>query len=278
MSGALLAQQSALLAAIASSSLSAPEFIANYSINTGANGLKSPQNTVDALRGLRVYRANAQALCVSALQASHPVLQQLLGEENFRHLAQDFWQAMPPGRGDVAQWGQDVAHYLAQVPPLQALLSEHPYLCDVARLEWALHTAATASDAALDAPSFQRLTQADPAQLRLLLSPGCAVLRSAYPVVSIIQLHDGRQLDVHEEARQAIAAAQAQTALIWRQGFRPLLAQVDIASAALIESTLQGQSLAAALDAALAQEADFDFSAWLSASVHRGLLCAVIPV
>ena len=234
--------------------------------------LKNSQKTE---RGLRAYRANAQELSEKALQASYPVMQQLLGEENFRHLAQDLWQALPPKRGDLAQWGQDLEQYLFQVPQLQAVLSEHPYLRDVARMEWALHTAATASDAALDTASFQLLAQADPAQLRLVLSPGCFVVLSAYPVVSIMQLHDDRRPDAHEAARVAIAACDAQIALIWRRGLRPMLMQIDPASAALIEVALKGLSLAAAVDAALAHAPDFDFSAWLSASVQSGLLIAV---
>lgn len=242
------------------------------------NGQKSIINTAQTMRGLRAYRANAQALSVSALQASYPILQQLLGEENFRPLAQDFWKAMPPERGDLAQWGHMLAAYLPHVPQLQAMLQEHPYLSDVARVEWALHAASTATDAALDAASFQLLASQDPARLRLLLSPGCALLRSAYPVVALMQLHDARASDAHEVAREAVAAGQPQTAVIWRQGLRSMLAATDLAPAALIEATLQGKSLSVALDTAFALAEDFDFSAWLAAQVHSGLLLGAAVV
>ncbi len=269
MSAALVAQQTALLDLLHLNTINLGALRADSMPATGHFSLKNPTST---LRGLCAYRANAQALSVSALQATHPVMQQLLGEENFAHLAQDFWQAVPPERGDLAQWGRELAAYLLQVPQLQALLHEFSYLPDVARVEWALHAAATAADAELDASSFQRLTSHDPAQLRLALSPGCAVLRSAYPVVSIMQLHDERMSDRHEAARAAIARGEPQTALAWRQGLRPMLQRADAATAALIEATLQGQSLSAALDAAFAQTPDFDFSAWLATSVQSGLL------
>jgi hypothetical protein len=272
ISSALLAQQTSLLEALASDVLVIPKFIANYSINTGANGLKCSLNTEKTLRGLRAYRANAQVLAESALLSSHPVLQQLISEENFRHLAQDFWQAMPPERGDLAQWGRLLPVYLPQVPQLQALLQEHPFLPDVARAEWALHEAATATDAERHAASFQLLASHDPAKFRLLLSPGCALIRSAYPIVALIQLHDARASQAHSAARKAITGGAAQTALIWRQGLRPVIGSIDLAAAALIEATLQGQPLSAALDAACAQEADFDFSAWLVAQVQSGVI------
>ncbi len=271
MSQDLAAAQSALLQVIHSNAINLVAFDA-YSMLVAAHfGLKNTQFTQ---RGLRAYRANAQELAEKALQASYPVMQQLLGEENFSHLAQDLWQALPPQCGDLAQWGDELHAYLREVPQLQALLAEHAYLSDVARVEWALHQAAKVADAALDTASFQLLASTDPAQLCLMLSPGCALIRSAFPVVSILHLHDERQPDAHELAQQEIAAGHAQTALIWRQGFRPMLAQVDVASATLIDSALQGQSLAAAVDAAFAQTPDFDFSAWLSASVKSGLLIA----
>jgi hypothetical protein len=191
-------------------------------------------------------------------------LQQLIGEKNFRHIAQDFWQAMPPERGDLAQWGRTLPEYLPQVPQLQALLQDHPYVADVARAEWALHVAGTASDAELDAPSFQLLAEHDPAQLRLI--------RSAFPVVALIQLHDARASNMHEAAREAIAKGEPQIALIWRKGLRPVIGSIDLATVAFIEATLQGQPLSAALDIAFEQNPDFDFSAWLAAQVQAGVL------
>jgi len=269
MSATLAKQQTALLDLL---HLKTTDLIALCAESMPANGQFCFKNPAFALRGLRAYRANAQALCVTALQSCFPALQQLMGEENFSHLARDFWQARPPVRGDLAQWGNELPAYLIQVPQLQEMLLDHAYLPDVAKLEWALHTAATASDAALVVQSFQLLASHDPRQLRLLLSSGCAVLSSEYPVVALVQLHDERATAAHELARQSIADAEPQTALVWRQGFRPMLAEVDAASATLIEASLQGESLADALDAALSLRPDFDFNTWLSESAQKGLL------
>ena len=272
MSQVLAAQQAALLDLLHVDTIDLIALTADPKTTNGPFCLK---NKASAVRGLRAYRANAQALCERALHTCYPVLQQLLGGDNFAHLAQDFWHAAPPQRGDLAQWGSELADYLRQVPQLQTLLEEHAYLPDVAKVEWALHCAATASDAALDAQSFELFAATDSTELRLRLSPGCAVLPSAYPVVAIAHLHDARMSTLHEAARYAIAAGQGQSALIWRQGFRPMLSAVDVAPRALIEAVLQGRSLAGALDAALVQTPDFDVSAWLAASVQSGLVVGV---
>jgi hypothetical protein len=265
----LAAQQTALLDVL---HLNTIDSIALRAYSMPAIGLFLSKSPASTLRGLRAYRANAQALAESALLAAYPVIRQLIGNDNFRHIAEDFWQAMPPERGDLAQWGRKLPEYLPQVPQLQALLQDHPYVFDVARAEWALHEAGTASDALLDAASFQLLATHDPAQLRLMLSPGCAVICSAYPIVALIQLHDLRVSDAHEAARKQIASGEPQTALIWRQGLRPVIDAAQPASAALIEATLQGHPLSVALDSAFEQTTDFDFSAWLAAQVPAGLL------
>lgn len=268
----LALQQTAVLDALHQDTI---ELIAICADSMPANSYFCLKNPDAAQRGLRAYRANAQALAETSLQASYPVLQQLLGAENFAHIAHDFWQHTPPQRGDLAHWGGELAVYLEQLPQLQALLLEHPYLPDVARVEWALHTASTATDAALEPNSFQLLACGDPARLRLIPSPGFALVRSAYPVVAIGQLHDERMREMHETSREAIAHGVAQTAAIYRQGLRPMLGIADAASAALMEATLHGQTLSAALDAAFAADEDFDFSTWLARSVQAGWLVGV---
>jgi hypothetical protein len=269
MSHVLAVQQSELLDILFENAINSEALSACFITASGLNDIK---NVVSYTRGLRAYRANAQELSASALQASYPVLAQLIGEENLHRLAYDFWRNLPPERGDLAHWGGGLSVYLPQVSQLQMLLQEHPYLPDVARVEWALHLAATAADGQLDATSFQLLTAHEPAQLRLILSPGCAILRSKYPVVALMQMHDARASGLHAQARQTIADGLPQTALVWRQGLRPVVGQVDAASAALVEATLQGQPLSVALDRAFAQTPDFDFSAWLAAQVQAGLL------
>ncbi|NJS35385.1 MAG: DUF2063 domain-containing protein [Brachymonas sp.] len=208
MSITLAAQQTALLDLFA---LKTPDLIALRAYSMPENGHFSFKNPAATVRGLRAYRANAQEISERALKSVYPVMAQLLGDENFAHLAHGLWQTKPPERGDLAQWGQGLAAYLAHVPQLQTLLAEHAYLPDVARVEWALHVAATATDAALDGESFQLLASHDPAQLRLMLCPGCFIVRSAFPVVAIHQLHDARTEQLHAAAREAIAQHEPQS-------------------------------------------------------------------
>jgi Putative DNA-binding domain len=218
-------------------------------------------------RGLSAYRANAQASAQRALAAAYPVLAQCVGEDNFTYLARDFWHRHPPQRGDLAQWGDALAAFVEAAPQLQHL----PYLADVVHIEWALHVCASAPDTDQNLASFTLLNEHAPEHVRLQFAPGACVLPSDYPAAAICLSHGGEAR--LEDAVALLHAGTAQTALVWRRGFAPrlqVLAQVDIG---FVNASLHGASLAVALDAA---HADFNFSAWLTASVQGGLVLGVL--
>jgi len=221
-------------------------------------------------RGLQVYRANQAELAERTLASTYPVTCQLIGNESFEPLARHFWRQHPPERGDLGQWGAQLPEFLDAAPQL----ADEPYLGDVARIEWALHCAATAPDAVLDAASFALLSRADDAQpVSLLPSPGTLTLASIYPVVSIVNAHlpGGPALD---EAAELLRLGHGEYALVWRQGFKPRIRTLSPAEYHLITALSKGLSLEAALDQAAAVEPAFDFNAWLGAAVQTGLITA----
>ena len=217
-------------------------------------------------RGQKVYQSNGHALACSALRAAYPVLAQLLGDESFDALARAFWHAQPPLRGDAAQWGGTLAQW---VRASESLATE-PYLADVASVEWALHRAASAADGLTDAASFALLTEHDPADLLLVLSPGCATLCSAWPVVSMVNAHL-HQTPALAHVGQLLRDGVGQEALVWRSGLRPLMRDAQVGETAFVAALLAGQTLGDALDLA----PDLDISAWLPMAVQTGLLLAV---
>jgi hypothetical protein len=273
--GALALQQQALLHALAASGIqNATNLIAAYVLLTRTTGIILSKNRVQ--RGLQAYRANAAALAERALLAAYPVLQQLLGSESFAMLARDLWAAHPPERGDLAQWGGTLPAYLQSAPALADLVSEHPYLPDVARLEWALHSMATAADASQDSASFALLASQPPETLQLRLAPGTQLMKSSYPTVAIWQAH-GASTDLREATR-LLAEGIGQTAVIWRHGYAPRTRAVGVDEAALLRSALAKGSVGAAVAAALAVESAFDLGDWLTAAVQSGLLLSVASV
>ncbi len=224
-----------------------------------------------ARRGLLAYQTNGLALAERALGAAYPVLAQLLGEENFAALARHFWVSQPPQHGDLAQWGGDLPAFVEAA----SQLADEPFLSDVARVEWALHWAASAADVAPDPSSFAWLASLDPDAVSLRLSAGVYVLTSLYPVATLVSAHLGGQPDLATAAVR-LQAGVGEHALVWRHGFKPCVMAMATGEAALLRALQQGDSLDAALGAALAQSADFDFSDWLGRAVPAGLVLGVV--
>jgi len=261
----LARQQQQLLEALAlPRHADAMDFIANRTVLARAGA----PNEWD--RGLRAYRSQSHALAQRALAAAYPVVAQLLGEENFEPLARSLWQRHPPVRGDLAQWGGELASFLAAQP---GLAEQEPYLPDVARAEWALHAIATAPDAQPDPGSWGLLATADPGALALVLSPGTVCIDSRYPVASIVAAHlEGRPS--LQEAGALLRDNVAETAVVWRQGLRPRLRCAAAGEPEFLAALQEQRSLANALNGAPA----LDFSAWLPAAAQEGLLVAVRPL
>jgi Putative DNA-binding domain len=221
----------------------------------------------DPSRGLAVYRANAHASAERALAAAYPVLAQLVGADNFCHLARDFWHQHPPVCGDLAQWGDALPQFVGNAVQLQ----DTAYLADVACIEWALHQCASAADKVQDLSSFSLLTQHPPEALAFVWAPGVCMLHSPHPAATITLAHQGQ--GVLEAAAAMLHVGTAQTALVWRHGFVPRLKVLPDDDVSFMDALLQGASLAGALDAA---HQNFDFSGWLTASVHGGLVLGVL--
>ena len=217
-----------------------------------------------AARGLAAYRANAEALAERALAAVFATVQPMVGEENFQHLACEFWRAHPPLRGDVGEWGSAFPAWL----DAHAAMARWPWLGDSARLDLALHENERAADAVFDAASLARLESTDPTRLSILLMPGTALLRSRWPVATIHAAHrvDAAQSEAaFANVRAALDAARGEQVLVVRQGWRAQTVVLTPADADWTDSLLAGANLSVALQHA---GESFDFARWLGMAVQ----------
>lgn len=225
-----------------------------------------------AARGLEAYRANAESIAARALALTFATVQAMLGDDDFRHAAREFWRAHPPERGDLGEWGDTFPAWLAA----QAGLTAWPWLADGARLDLALHRNERAEDAVFDAASLTRLESTDPSRLRLLLMPGTALLRSPWPIATIHRAHrlDGAAAELaFAEVREAIAAQRGEQVLVVRRGWRAAVHPLDAITAYWLQDLLDGVDLATALTRA---GTGFDFAAWLGTAVRESWLEGVV--
>lgn len=91
---------------------------------------------------LQIYRNNTFLILTDILRDSFPAVTALGGEKFFRYLAHEFIKIYPPTAGNMDSYGANFPDFIARFPPLK----DHPYMSDVARLEWARHESYLAAD------------------------------------------------------------------------------------------------------------------------------------
>lgn len=270
----LLAQQQALLNAIGQrrSQDHALEKEADYALFTSD-------------RSLKAYQINSDALAERVLSAAYPVVTALVSAETMAALARALWSQHPPTVGDLAQWGADFPAWLQHSPLLAELREQLPYLPDVARLEWALHTTETVADAPSACPESLHLLTQDaqemPVRLGLRWAAGVQVLDLNWSVDAVVTAH--QQPPEHWPTALAAlgetwASATPQAILIGRLGWRVCHCPISASEAALIARLRQGQDLFAAL-AAHAQDsthAEFDAATWFQTRWQEGWLLEIV--
>ncbi len=197
-------------------------------------------------------------LAPRVLAAAYPRIAQALGEDRFMAMARAFWQAHPPERGDLAQWGEELPDFLRRSPALE----QQPYVADAAAVQWAMHCCASAPDVAQATATLALLVEHAPEDITMQLAPGTCLLASAWPLAQWLA-------DPHASAPER--GTEPQHTLVWRNGFKPCQRACGAGEAAFLSALLAGQSLAQALDAAAFESGDFDFSAWLGPAVSEQL-------
>jgi hypothetical protein len=194
-------------------------------------------------------------------------VQAMLGADDFKHLAREFWRGHPPERGDMGEWGGEFPAWLQA----HTAFTEWPYLGDCARLDLAVHHCERAADAELNAASFGLLESVEPVQLRIVLMPGTAALASAWPLATIHHAHLERDAGKAEaafaEVRAALQDHRSEPVVVARTGWRARVHAVDAPTLAWTRLLLGGAPLSSAL--AQAGEA-FDFAAWFTWALREG--------
>lgn len=222
-----------------------------------------------------LYRGNLSGTWDKTLSAAYPVLQSLVGTEFFSALARAYGLACPSQLGDLNQFGAHFSDFLRDF----VHVAQYPYFPDMAKLEWALHTAYYAENATALDPA--ELAQWSPQLLddaHLTLHPACRLIASDWAVVQLWQAHQTEGGAAPVEVVFPTEIAQSNFGLIVRPHWKATVLPLTQSAYAALFALQQGLSLGAALDAALEVDAQFDFGACLQQwFAHEVFVAIALP-
>ena len=218
-------------------------------------------------RGVAVYRNARLVILRNALAGAYPVCRALVGEDCFDAIVRDTLAVQRSTSPNLHRYGDALPDVVAHSP----LATSVPYLADVARLEWRVHWAHYAPDAAtelLDATALGALLTQPAETIRAGLVDGACRMASAWPVVSIWRAHQ-------PDATVALAdidMRRGEAAIVTVREQRVAVLDIDAGTAAFLAACDATPSLQDALAQTLRDCADFDLTACLSHLYHNGLL------
>lgn len=233
----------------------------------GRDAALAPLLKGDARR-VGIYRGNLGAGWRRALASSHPVLRRLVGEEAFEALARAYGHAHPSQDPDLNRFGVALPAFLEGFAPA----ADHPYLPDVARLEWLVHEAYYAPDGA-GGDAAAALAGLDPAGFeacRARLHPALRLHASPWATAALWLAHQDGGPDFPEHIERASHA------LVLRRRWLVEVMEIGAAEHAALACLARGGDFGAALDAAFALDAGFDLAGRLQAWLALGVFEAIV--
>jgi hypothetical protein len=137
---------------------------------------------------LDVYRNNARAAFLGALELTFPVLRRRVGDDYFRQLVAHYRAHAPSRSGDLHWAGREFAAFL----DTHLAGGDYAWLADLARIEWSrAECAVAAALPALPATALARFAAQDFEHLVFGLQPALKLHASPYPVFTVWLANQG---------------------------------------------------------------------------------------
>lgn len=218
-----------------------------------------------------VYRNNVALSLIRVLEDAFPVTRAIVGEDFFTTLARTYSAENLPKSPLMFEYGAELPDFIPGYKHAEKL----PFLEDLARLEWARNVALYGPDAEpLSINELGGIGEAELPQLTFTLHPTIQRVTSPWPIVSIWQAHQLATKAATAGALKNLPEG-GETAFILRPEQQVSIARITKGTACFIQSLQGGKPLAAAVEAALSADDQFDISANLATIFSLGAVTAI---
>jgi len=212
---------------------------------------------------MQIYRNNTFVILTDNLKGTFPATVALGSEEFFCYLAHEFIKKHPPLSGDMNSYGSQLPAFMR----LSGLTEKHPFLADLAELEWLRQESYMAADAdAFQPESLDSFITEDFRKLGFVLHPSLRLLRSGFPVIKLWKLGKG------QAAIEDINLDAGENALVFRRGDGVEMWSVDRAVFDFVQALNAGQIFAEAALAGFEQDPAFSPETHFANLIVEGLI------
>lgn len=221
-----------------------------------------------SVKRFNVYRNNSAVAIAEALQASFPVVSQLVGDEFFSGMASIYMQTDLPKTPVMMLYGRNFPEFIAAFEPAQSI----PYLADMATLEWYWTQAYNAADEhPVGLEKLAEIPQEEMSEIHLTLHPSFYPIKSEWPILSIWSAHNEENTS---EILEQLELKPEQGFLV-RPEFEVNVIATDLAFHNFIENLASGKTLGDAIEQ-LPPEHLEDLSGYLQLLFNSGAVIGLI--
>ncbi len=204
-----------------------------------------------AAQRLNIYRNNIEATLSEALASIFPISCVMVGDEFFNHMARTYIHSQTPVSGDLRDYGAQLPAFMQSIPELKEL----GYLPDIAKIDWACHTAFhAASVPAVEIDSLRQYSAQDYESLQFTLHPAVSAIQSSFPIFDIWDFATNTVPDTTVPT----ITANGQQVLVYRRDHTVKVAQIGPEFFALFDCIAQQQTLGCAFPSLLATNPEYN--------------------
>ncbi|MCX4024886.1 putative DNA-binding domain-containing protein [Endozoicomonas sp. SM1973] len=219
---------------------------------------------------LAIYQQNHFGNITQALQSTYQVLNEIMGEGRFKSIAHNYIKQHPPKEANINRYGESFALFLKEEPSLQ----DYPYLSEVAKLEWAAHTAFLSPLVKpLDITVLGTLADESTVDLKISLAPSVVLVYSEYPVLDIWQANQpgaaSRMLNISQSEN---------CLLVMREQDNFSMQPITKAEYILLKSIQAGAYFNDSIQAALVEDENINIGEVLQQYILQGIFSEIEPV
>ncbi|HZW87276.1 MAG TPA: DNA-binding domain-containing protein [Gallionella sp.] len=216
-------------------------------------------------RGMAIYRNNVFSNYQRMLSSLYPVIERLVGADFFAAVGHDYIQATPSCSGDIRNYGEQFAEFLAAHPHANALV----YLKDVASIEWACHKVMHAPpQKVFSLAELHHLPQEQLGRMMFGLSAACQLISSPYPALTIWQANQPG----YSGDENINLGSGGEYCLVLRHKLAVQPLALSTAEFEFLTRLSQRQTLGDALHAVQSLTTDFDLQNCLQRHISNGVI------